>query len=381
MRRPLVLAVTVVALVASLAAGIELGRGQRAAAPVAMPRTLDQVREALADGYYRTVPQSVLAQRSVSAMIAALRDPYTAYLGAPEYRLLRHETASSYSGVGIGILPSAGGLVVVSLRPGPASRAGVRIGDTIVRIGDRPVSRLDMSHVVAGIAGPVGTRVSLEVRRANRDLTFTMRRAVVHAPVVDARLLSFAGRTWGVLRLSAFSFGAAPVLARELRLLQRQGAAGFVLDLRDNPGGLLAQAVGVSSLFLHPGAVVVSLVGQHRPRQVLRTGLGPVTGLPLAVLVDRYSASSAEIVAAALQDHRRATLVGERTFGKALVQAVDPLGNGDALELTVARYFTPFGADISHGGVVPQIHALDDPRTSADEGLTAALRALARPAG
>jgi carboxyl-terminal processing protease len=380
MRRPLVLAVTAVALIVPLAVGIELGQGRRTATPLALPEPIDQVREALAEGYYRPVPQSVLALRSVSAMIAALRDPYTTYLGAPEYRLLRHDTASSYSGIGVGLLPSPHGLVVVSLRQGPASHAGVRLGDTIVRIGDTPVSRLDMSQVLAGISGPVGTRVRIEFQRADRDFTLTMRRSVVQAPVADARLLSFAGRRWGVVRLSTFSFGAAQVLARELRLLQREGAAGFVLDLRDNPGGLLVQAVAVSSLFLDRG-VVVSLVGAHRPRQVLRAQPGSVTTLPLAVLVDRHSASSAEIVAAALRDHRRATLVGERTFGKALVQAVDALGNGDALELTVARYYTPLGADISDGGVVPQIHAVDDPRTSADEALTAALRALARPAG
>ena len=375
MRHPTILAVAALALVVPVAAGIELGQGRHTAAPVA----IDQVREALAEGYYRPVPASVLALHSVGAMISALGDPYTAYLGAPQYLQLRRDTEASYSGIGVGLLPSSRGLVVVSLRPGPASRAGVRVGDTIVRIGDVPVSRLNMSQALAGISGPVGTRVRIVLRRADRELTFTMRRSLVHAPVVEGRLLAFAGRGWGVVRLSAFTFGAAQVLARELHALQREGVAGFVLDLRDNPGGLLTQAVGVSSLFLDRG-VVASLVGAHRPRQVLQAGPGSVTKLPLAVLVDRYSASSAEIVAAALRDHRRAILVGERTFGKALVQAIDPLGNGDALELTVARYYTPLGADISNGGVVPQIHALDDPRTTADEGLTAALRALARPA-
>jgi carboxyl-terminal processing protease len=168
------------------------------------------------------------------------------------------------------------------------------------------------------------------------------------------------------------------VLGRELRLLAREGAQGFVLDLRENPGGLLDQAVAVSSLFLDRG-VVVSVVGAHDPRQVFRAVPGVATRLPVVVLVDRYSASSAEIVAAALRDNRRATVVGERTFGKALVQTVDPLDNGAALELTVARYFTPSGKDISNVGVRPQIHAVDDPRTPTDEALGAALRVLARP--
>ena len=183
----------------------------------------------------------------------------------------------------------------------------------------------------------------------------------------------------GVVRLSTFNFGATPVLAHEVRRLQSSGARGFVLDLRGNPGGLFTQAVSVASLFLNHG-VIVSVLGEHHPLQVLHARSGVVTKLPLVVLVDRYSASSSEIVAAALGDNHRATLVGERTFGKALVQAIDPLANGDALELTVARYYTPLGTDISSRGVIPQIHAVDDPRTQTDEALAAALRALNRPA-
>jgi carboxyl-terminal processing protease len=168
------------------------------------------------------------------------------------------------------------------------------------------------------------------------------------------------------------------VLDRQLRRLEREGARGFVLDLRDNPGGVFDQAVAVSSLFLKRG-VVVSLVGAHSPRTVYRATGTYSTTLPVAVLVDRYSASSAEIVAAALADHHRATLVGERTYGKALVQSIDPLDNGAALELTIARYYTPSGADISHVGVTPQVHAVDDPRTPQDEALGIALRVLADP--
>jgi carboxyl-terminal processing protease len=153
-----------------------------------------------------------------------------------------------------------------------------------------------------------------------------------------------------------------------------------VLDLRQNPGGLLDEAVAVSSLFLARG-VVVSLAGRHEPREVFRAVGGVATREPVVVLVDRFSASSAEIVAAALRDHHRATLVGERTFGKALVQSIDPLHNGAALELTIARYFTPSGSDISNVGVAPQIHAVDEERTPDDEALAAALRVLARPVG
>ena len=214
--------------------------------------------------------------------------------------------------------------------------------------------------------------------RGARRLDLNIRRALVRAPVVDAKLLSYAGRRWGVLRLSAFRVGAAVVLRRQIRMLERQGVKGLVLDLRQNPGGLFDQAVAVSSLFLDRG-IVVSLTGAHNPRHVYRAFPGLATHLPLVVLVDRMTASSAEIVAAALRDNQRATIVGERTFGKALVQSIDPLDNGAALILTVARYYTPDGQDIEHVGIVPHLHAVDDPATPQDEALLTALHALARP--
>jgi carboxyl-terminal processing protease len=179
--------------------------------------------------------------------------------------------------------------------------------------------------------------------------------------------------------VSEFRVGTSVLLRRELRALERQGASGLVLDLRDNPGGLLAQAVTVASLFMDRG-VVVSLQGAHQPHQVLHAVPGSATRLPLVVLVDRYTASAAEIVAAALKDHRRATIVGERTFGKALVQAVDPLDHGAALEMSVAHYSTPSGADLSGVGLAPQIRVRDVARTSVDDPLAVALQVLARPA-
>ncbi|HYA08819.1 MAG TPA: S41 family peptidase, partial [Gaiellaceae bacterium] len=251
--------------------------------------------------------------------------------------------------------------------------------DTIVGIGGTPAGRLGATQALARILGPRGTHVRLQLLRHGRLLHLRVRRDVVPMPVVHARLLSYAGRRWGEVRLSSFGADTAGLLRRELAKLRRQGALGFVLDLRGNPGGLLDQAVAVSSLFLDHG-VIVSLSGAHTPLHTYRAGPRAATGLPLVVLVDRYSASSAEVVAAALSDNRRATVVGERTFGKALVQSLDPLGNGAALELTVAHYYTPAGQDISGSGVVPQVVAADDPRTPEDEALGAALRVLARPA-
>jgi carboxyl-terminal processing protease len=166
----------------------------------------------------------------------------------------------------------------------------------------------------------------------------------------------------GVLRLGAFSRGTAAATAVAVRRLTRQGASAIVLDLRSNPGGLLDQAVGVASLFLRPGASVVSLAGAHRPLRIIYAHGGGASSIPLAVLVDSGSASASEVVAGALKDHGRATIIGEATYGKSLVQEIVQLPSGAALKLTVARYLTPAGVDISRTGVQPDIrspHALD----------------------
>jgi carboxyl-terminal processing protease len=177
-----------------------------------------------------------------------------------------------------------------------------------------------------------------------------------------------------------FRQGSAQVLATELRGLKRTGVAGILLDLRENPGGKLDEALRTSSLFL-PRGTIVTLEGAHRPREAYAASGHPIAPrLPVVVLVDRYSASSAEVVAAALHDNGRAKVVGEPTYGKAVVQSIDPLAGGGALALTTARYFTPDGKDISRVGVRPDVRVLDDRRTPLDDVLTAGLATLAASA-
>jgi carboxyl-terminal processing protease len=367
------------ALAGAFAVGYHAAARSRPTAQVAASASVvDEVRDALSQRYYRPVPAAVLRLRSVTKMISALGDPYTAYLGPDTYRLIRTETASTYTGIGASVLPSPHGFVVVSLRKGPARSAGIHVGDTIVAIDGIPARKLTTVHATAHILGTPGTRVHLVLTRGGRVLDLRVLRATIHAPAVRARLISYDGRRWGVLRLTEFRVGTSVLLRREVRALERQGAAGFVLDLRGNPGGLVTQAVTVASLFIDHG-VVVSLQGAHQPQQVLDAIPGTATKLPLVVLVDRYTASAAEIVAAALKDHHRATIVGQQTFGKALVQAVDPLDNGAALEMSVAHYSTPSGADLSGVGLAPQIRVHDDPRTPVDDPLAIALQVLARP--
>jgi carboxyl-terminal processing protease len=378
MRRALILPAAIVVLAGPFVAGYLLSRPDRATTPVALPSLVDEVREALAARYYRPVSAGVLRLDSVNAMLSALRDPYTAYLTPLSYRLVRHDTAASYSGIGVEVLPTERGLVVVAVAKGTAGGEGVQSGGVIVEIGGRTVVGLGASKALARVVGSPSGPIRLVLDRQGAIVRLGVRRSFVHAPTVQGRLVPYAGALWGYVRLASFRAGAARLVARELRHLDRKGAAGFVLDLRSDPGGLLSQAVAVSSLFLD-GGPVVSLSGAHFGREEFRAATGEATRLPVVVLVDRYTASSAEIVAAALSERGRALLVGERTFGKGVVQAVDPLDNGAALILTVARYFPPDGEDIEHVGVRPRLHAVDDPATPQDEALLTALHVLARP--
>jgi carboxyl-terminal processing protease len=363
-----------VAVVGAFWAGLALthhGVASAGADPV-----LTEVRQELMDAYYRPVPANVLNAPSVSAMLRALHDPYTDYLDATQFSLLSRETHSTYPGIGVSVLPTGAGLEVEATKAGPADHAGIRRGDLIVSINGRSTAGMSVNTAVTSVIGASGSRVALSIRRRGTLLHFNVVRGTISAPTVQSRLLQDARLRIGYVKLDAFRLGATPILGRAIRKLQRQDAAGIVLDLRGNPGGVFDQAVGVSSLFLDHG-VVVTLVGIHSGRHVYAAH-GSAVKLPLVVLVDRNSASAAEIVAAALQDNRRAVIVGENTYGKALVQSIRPLGNGAALRLTTAHYVTPSGADISLRGVTPDLYAVDDPATPRDEALQAALHLFLR---
>jgi carboxyl-terminal processing protease len=378
MRRAFAILAVAGLLGAAFAFGFLLsGRGGRTSAPAHPLSVVAAVRDDLASRYYRPVPPEVLKLATVRAMLAALDDPYTEYLAPPAYELLQRQTAGSYSGIGVSLLPTSEGLLVVGMQAGPGRRAGLRLGDVIARIDGVPASGLGAATALTQIGGPIGTHVQLAVRRGDELLHFAVARASVRTPAVSSRLVSFGGRSYGYVGLSTFRSGVASEVAAAVRRLRDKGAAGVVLDLRGNPGGLLQQAIRVSSLFLRRG-IVVTLEGAHQPREVYRVSGRPVAPrIPLVVLVDRYTASSGEIVAAALRDNHRAMLIGERTYGKALVQSIDPIFGGGALAITTARYLTPAGTDISDIGLTPNVRVGDDPRTAMDDVLTVGLSALA----
>jgi carboxyl-terminal processing protease len=338
------------------------------------PSVVDEVRRELLASYYRSVPRAALEADTVEQVITRLQDPYTDYLTAEEYATLKSRTAHTYSGIGLTVRPGRGGLIVKAALRGPARAAGIRPGDRIVSIDGRRVVRLPFDRSLELFEGKKGTTVRLTIRRPREGtLSFTVQRIEIPVPAASSRLL---GRGVGYVRLQTFRANAAPALVRRTRDLVRRGASSLVLDLRDNPGGLLSQAVGTVSVFIEDG-VVCFTEGLHHGRRVYSVnGRAAFPKLPLVVLVDSGSASAAEVVAAALSDHDRAVVVGQKTYGKASVQSIRGLSNGSALKLTTAVFLTPDGVDLTHRGLVPGVFALDDPRTRRDEAVAAARRTL-----
>lgn len=342
------------------------------------PPALEQVRRALATAYYRHVSATLLSLPTIDEMLEELGDPYTEYLTPEEYAKLQGRLARSYSGVGLTVSPAEAGLMVTSSLSGPAREAGIRPGDIIVSIDGRPAASIGFERAVQLMVGEEGTLVHLTVRRpgSGDSIAFTVVRRPVSPTTVKARLMRTGGHGIGYLRLLAFSEHADERLQRATERLEKQGAEALILDLRGNPGGLLAQAIRVSSLYLESGNVG-STAGANQEERRLIVGGAPVEpDLPMAVLVDDHTASAAEIVAAALRDNHRAVIVGVRTYGKLTVQSLFPLSNGAALRLTTASYLTPAGKSLAGRGLKPGVRALDDIRTRPDEAVAAAAHAL-----
>jgi len=337
-----------------------------------------EVRDELTENYYRELGPEILGRKTIPELLEALGDPNTEYLSAAQYTSLKNRTARSYSGVGLTVEPSRAGLVVTSALRGPARQAGVRPGDTIVRIEGRPAGRLTFDQSINLIKGEKGTVVHLTVRRQNgRRISFTVVRSDVAVPSLSARLVKFGGAKIGYVKLLSFPDSSADRVNEATHTLVEHGAKGIILDLRDNPGGLLTEAVRTTSVFLEKG-VVCTVSGLHQEETVYEVNGGAqFPRLPVTVLVNGGSASAAEIVASALADNERAVIVGQRTYGKASVQSIRPLSAGRALKLTTATYLTPLGADLAGHGIRPSVKVDNDPLTRRDEMIRAAEQILA----
>jgi carboxyl-terminal processing protease len=316
-----------------------------------------EVYERIKRDYVNDVDDHVLMEKAVRGMVASL-DPHSAYLDSSEFEEVRVSTMGSYPGVGIEVAEVSG--VVKVLKPiegSPAQIAGVRAGDQVVRIDGEDVGA-DLAGAIARMRGPAGSLVRLAIRRGTDPeiIEFDLRRAEVEVHSVSAQLL---GGGYGYIRLTTFSETTPTELSHAIALLKRDNSGhlkGLVLDLRNNPGGVLESGVAVADDFLDRGVIVTADGRTPEARfQMLATPGDLIEGLPLVVLVNGGSASASEIVAGALKDHGRAVLIGHRTYGKGSVQTVMPLPHGGALKLTTSRYFTPSGASIQGTGIVPDI--------------------------
>ena len=321
-------------------------------------RLLAEVIERVKRDYVDRVEDHDLIEAAIRGMIADL-DPHSAFLDPGQYRDVQVNTSGSYSGVGIEVSAATGSIVVVApIDGGPAAAAGIVAGDVIFSVDGMPVSGADLDDTIDRMRGPAGTPVTLGILREGQPdaVLVELRRGPVSVRSVRAEILS-SGEAYA--RISHFTDATPADLATALQFLEDQVGGplpGLVLDLRNNPGGVLDAAVHVADTFLDSG-LIVSAEGRT-PDARFRMEAQPgdrLAGAPLSVLVNGGSASAAEIVAGALQDHRRAAIVGESTFGKGSVQTIMPLSDGRAIKLTTSRYFTPSGRSIQNRGITPDI--------------------------
>jgi carboxyl-terminal processing protease len=335
-----------------------------------------EIIDKIEENFYRPVDEERLEDASLRGIVQSLDDPYSHYLTPDQAKSVRESISGEFEGVGMTVEEDRRGLRVLTVFDGsPAQKAGIAKGDLILAVDGRSIARLNTELATGRIKGPAGTEVELEVFTPGSEdaRTVTVERERIDVPVTESRIVERDGEKIGVVELLGFSSGAHGALRGEIDKLTERGADRLVLDLRGNGGGLLSEAVLVSSVFIEDGEIV-SVRGRSRPERTEDAeGDAIDEDIPVAVLVDGGSASASEIVAGALRDRGRGTLVGTRTFGKGLVQEVEPLSNGGYLDLTVANYYLPSGETIGENGLKPDVRAKDNPRTERDEALPVAL--------
>ncbi len=357
-------------------------RATRGPLPVDELRAFTEVFGAIKQNYVEPVEDKKLITEAINGMLSGL-DPHSAYLDADAFKELQVGTQGQFGGLGIEVGMEDGFVKVVSpIEDTPAFRAGIKPGDLIIRLDDTPVKGMTLADAVKRMRGKPNTKITLTISRKGeaRPIVVTLTRAVIRVQSVKSKIIE-PGYGW--VRVSQFQESTTEHLVRHVANLYKQEGAlkGLVLDLRNDPGGLLYGAVAISAAFLPDKALVVSTDGRTEdakkkffatPDDYLRgmredvlKGLpAAAKTVPMVVLVNGGSASASEIVAGALQDHKRATVIGTQTFGKGSVQTIMPLGNSTAIKLTTARYYTPNGRSIQAKGITPDI-ICEEPGASA----------------
>ncbi len=379
--------VALVLVLAAFAGGVAVGRYVEhpsmviplADAPEPNPadKLLDEVRDTIKAEALKPSSDDSMTANAITGMLESLDDPYASYFDVKHYKYFQEDTEGTFGGIGVTLSVKEGTATIVSILASdtPAAKAGLKAGDEIYKVDGWRQANWTSEQVVSRVRGKEGTKVTLTMRRKGaKDFDVTITRAKISTPNIQEEMI---GKDVGYIRLYSFNAQASDDVRKALDELDGKGAKGYVLDLRENPGGLLAQGVGVASLFVKDGPIV-RVDQRGKPEDVENATGNVATTKPLVVLIDQDSASASEILAGALQDYKRATLVGVKSFGKGSVQTVRELDNGGAIKLTIAHYLTPKGRSIDRKGLMPDVVVPMDPNKQADKSTDLQLQEAVR---
>jgi len=341
-----------------------------------------EVLEKINKEYVDEINQSDSMDSAINGLLQSL-DPYSAYMSPEVFNEMQTETSGEFGGLGIEVSMESGVVKVISpIDDTPASRAGIKAGDYIIKINDFQVQGKSLSEAVELMRGPVGSEIELTVRRRGekKAIKFNIVREVIQIKSVKTDLLE---KNIGYIRLTSFNENSGKQIKNEIEKFEKNdGVKSYILDLRNNPGGLLSQAIKISDFFLDNGEIVSTKSRKKSENRKWFANQGDLTnGKTLIVLINYGSASASEIVAGALKDHKRAILLGESSYGKGSVQSIIPLKNDGAIRLTVAKYYLPSGKSISEVGVSPDIEVSEETddfriKTETDNQLNYAIKLL-----
>ncbi len=341
-----------------------------------------EVLEKINKEYVDEIDQSEGMDSAINGLLQSL-DPYSAYMSPEIFNEMQTETSGEFGGLGIEVSMESGVVKVISpIDDTPASKAGIKAGDYIVKINNTQVQGKSLSEAVDLMRGPVGSGIELTIRRRGekKALIFNITREIIQIKSVKADLIE---KNIGYIRLTSFNENSGKQIKKEIREFEKnQNVKAYILDLRNNPGGLLSQAIKISDFFLNDGEIVSTKSRKASENRKWFAKQGDLTnGKTIVVLINYGSASASEIVAGALKDHKRAILLGENSFGKGSVQSIIPLKNDGAIRLTVAKYYLPSGKSISEVGVAPDIEITEETndfriKTDTDNQLRYAIKLL-----
>ena len=317
---------------------------------------LDKVKKE----YVEDIDQSEVMDAAINGVLQSL-DPYSAYMSPSMYKEMATETSGKFGGLGIEVSMEAGVVKVISpIDDSPASKAGIKAGDYIVKINNIQVQGKSLTEAVELMRGPIGSEINITIRRVGvkKALNFKIKRAVIEVASVKSEIKN---KNIGYIRLTSFNENSSDQVKDKINIFKKKNIKYYILDLRNNPGGLLSQAIKISDFFLDKGEIVSTKSKKDSENRRWFAKKGDILdGKTFVVLINYGSASASEIVAGSIKDHKRAILIGERTYGKGSVQSIIPLKNDGAIRLTVSKYYLPSGNSISEVGVIPDFEISEE---------------------